>query len=257
MKKFLRLSLLCVWSAAAAFAQDPTPTASPSASPVANPSPASKGKSPHIAASKGQSFEDRANATNAEAQKRAADIKLVFDGDSITAAWLKDGLPIWNERYAPLGAVDFGIPGDRTQQLLWRLENGQLNNLKPKLVFLMIGTNNSGTPEPEQIAAGIEAIVKQYRERCPDAVIALQAIFPRGATPDDPRRKTNIATNALIAKLADGDKVIYLDFGDKFLNPDGTLSKEVMPDLLHLSPKGYQIWAEAIQPTVDKYFPKK
>ncbi len=246
--KSLSFSLFCLWSVTAGWAQDATPT--PAATPTATLESAA------VPASRGPKWEARSKGNNAEAKQRAQEIAVVFDGDSITDWWKKTGLPLWNERYAPLGAMDFGISGDRTQSVLWRLANGQLDGLKPKVVFLMIGTNNTDKNDAQQIADGVAAIVKEYRTRCPEAVIVVQAIFPRGEALKNARRTKIAAANELIAKLADGDKVVFLDFTSKLVNADGTISPEVMPDFLHLSPKGYEIWAEAIQPTVDKYFPK-
>jgi len=196
------------------------------------------------------------NATNEKAHQIADSIQLVFDGDSITAQWLTVGKDFWEERYGHLHPFDFGIPGDKTQNLLWRLSQGQMDGIRPKLIVLMIGTNNGGRPI-EEVADGVKAIVAEYQKRCPEAVILIQAIFPCGEQPDNPARLRIKAVNQLLSKLGDDRKVIYLDFGDKFLNPDGTMSKEIMPDFLHPSAKGYQIWADAIQPVIDKYFPKK
>lgn len=202
----------------------------------------------------------RAGTAIAESRKIADSIKLIFDGDSITAGWQnggegwrKGGAEIWAQRYAKLGAFNFAIPGDGTQHVLWRLSQGQAEGLHPKLIVLLIGTNNY-QPAP-QIAEGIKEIVAAYQKRCPEAVILLQAIFPRGELPAGRTREK--AVNELISKFADSKKVIYMDFGDKFLTPDGTLTKEIMPDLLHPSAKGYQIWADALQPVIDKYFPAK
>jgi lysophospholipase L1-like esterase len=136
--------------------------------------------------------------------------------------------------------------------VLWRIKQGQLQGLNPKLVFLMIGTNNLGG-EPENIAGGIKEIVDAYQKACPEAVIILQAIFPRREQASDPARAWIKSVNAWISKLADGKKVIFVDFSDKFLQPDGTISREVMPDFLHPGPRGYQIWADAIQPIADQY----
>jgi len=192
--------------------------------------------------------------TNARAQKLADSIHLIFDGDSITDAWQGRGKKIWTDRYAKFGAFDFAISGDRTQHLLWRLSQGQVDHLHPRLVAVMIGTNNLGNRESvEDTIAGVKAVVADYRKRCPDAVILLQAIFPRGKEPGDPLRAKIKEVNGQIAKLADGGKVVYVDFGDRFLQPDGTISPEIMPDFLHPSEKGYQIWADAIQPFIDRY----
>jgi lysophospholipase L1-like esterase len=197
----------------------------------------------------------RVKQNNDNAAKIAERIHLVFDGDSITDWWQGNGLAIWKEHYPKLGAFDFGIAGDRTQNLLWRLSQGQMNGIHPKLVLLMIGTNNLGSHSNEQIAEGIKAIVEQYRKLCPDATILVQGIFPRAPDAANPLRARIRAINTIIATYADGKNVRFLDFGDKFLEADGTLSKEVMPDFLHPSAKGYQIWAEAIQPVINEYFP--
>ena len=191
------------------------------------------------------------------AHRVAASTQLVFDGDSITDGWRGAGRAIWTERYGKLNAFDFGIGGDRTQTVLWRLTQGQADGMRPKLIALMIGTNNLYGNTPEEIADGVQAIVADYQKRCPDAVILLQAIFPREEQPSHPFRAKIKAINQIISKLGDGKRVIYVDFSEKFLQPDGTLSKEVMPDFLHPSTKGYQIWADAIQPIIDQYFPAK
>lgn len=199
----------------------------------------------------------RVAETNARAQKIAGSIKLILDGDSITDFWQTKGAAVWKERYEALGAFDFAISADRTQHLLWRLSQGQVDNLHPTLIALMIGTNNVGHGESvEDTIQGVKAVVDEYQKRCPDAVILLQAIFPRAKLPTDPLRAMVKAANEGIAKLADGKKVVFIDFGDKFLGPDGSLSPEIMPDFLHPSPKGYQIWADAIQPLIDTHFKK-
>ena len=197
----------------------------------------------------------RVKKNNEEAAKVADKVQLVFDGDSITDGWHKAGQQIWLERYAKLGAFDFGISGDRTENVLWRLSQGQLNGIHPKLVLLMIGTNNLKSNTNEEIAEGVKAIIEQYRKLCPDSVILLQGIFPRGNEATDPSRTRIKEINKIIATYADGKNVRFLDFGDKFLEADGTMSPEVMPDFLHPSAKGYQIWADAIQPVIDQCFP--
>ena len=183
-------------------------------------------------------------------------IQLVFDGDSITDGWQGAGKTIWAARYAKLNAFDFGIGGDRTESVLWRLSQGQMDGINPKLIALMIGTNNLGGYKNEQIVEGIKTTVAEYQKRCPKAVILLQAIFPRGEHPTDPYRARIKEINAAISAFGDGKKVIFVDFGDKFLNPDGTMSREIMNDFLHPTAKGYQIWAEAIAPVIAQFFPE-
>jgi lysophospholipase L1-like esterase len=189
------------------------------------------------------------------AEAKQGGIEVLFLGDSITDAW-RSGAPrkLWDERFAPLKAANFGISGDRTQHVLWRIQNGELEGLSPKVVCLMIGTNNIGQKNPEPAAsavAGVKAIVSEIHRRSPSTKVLLQAVFPRGEKPDHPHRAVIQELNAGIAGLDDGGKTVtFVDFGAKFLQPDGSLSKEIMPDFLHLSPKGYQIWADAIQETL-------
>lgn len=195
---------------------------------------------------------ERVKANNTEAQAKAASIQLIFDGDSITHGWRSAGKSLWEERYAKFNAFNFGISGDRVENVLWRIQQGQLQGLNPKLVFIMIGTNNFGGL-PENIAGGIKEVIHAYQEACPEAVIVLQAIFPRREKPSDPARAWVKNVNDLISKHADGKKVLFVDFSDKFLQPDGTISPEVMPDFLHPASKGYQIWADAIQPILEQH----
>ncbi len=192
------------------------------------------------------------------AQAKQGGIDILFMGDSITDFWRNRGSNVWNQYYAPRHAANFGISGDRTQHVLWRMDNGELDGIHPKVVVLMIGTNNTGkerdknTPRntvPEAIA-GVQAVVADIRARLPDSKILLLAIFPRGML-DDPQRAQVALINTVIAKLDDGNMVRYLDIDPKFLEVDGTLSRGIMPDLLHPNERGYQIWADAMEPTLD------
>ena len=188
---------------------------------------------------------------------KKGNVDLLLIGDSITQGWEGAGKAAWEKHYTPRNAVNLGIGGDRTQHVLWRLDNGNVEGISPKAAVLMIGTNNSGTNSSVQIAEGVEAIVKKLRTKLPKTKILVLGIFPRGATIDDARRKVNAGANLSIRKLADGEMVHYLDIGDKFLNNDGTLSKEVMPDLLNLNEKSYTTWAEAIEPKVKELMGEK
>jgi len=174
--------------------------------------------------------------------------ELLFLGDSITAGW-GGKKAIWDKAFGQYKPVNFGIGGDRTQHVLWRITNGELDVIKPKVVVLMIGTNNSGGDSAEGIADGIKVIVETIRTKQPEAKILLLAVFPRGekVSPNPGRDKLNVV-NATIAKMDDGKYIHYLDIGSKFLQPDGSLTKDIMPDYLHLSEAGYQIWADAISP---------
>jgi len=190
----------------------------------------------------------------AEIEKRGDEINLVFIGDSITHGFENAGKDTWKKYYAPRGALNLGYSGDRTEHVLWRFENGELDGLNPKLAVIMIGTNNTGhnMDAPENIAAGIEKIVEKIRAKWTDTEILLLGIFPRGAEPDHKMRVNNRKTNELIAKLDQRDHVHYLNINDKFLTEDGTLTKQIMPDRLHPKQKGYAIWAQAIEPTIKK-----
>jgi lysophospholipase L1-like esterase len=192
---------------------------------------------------------------------KAGGIDVLFLGDSITDFWRdpKRGKTLWDEHFAPLHAANFGISADRTQHVLWRMDHGELDGIKPKVVVLMIGTNNTGlerdkvTPRntvPEAIA-GVTAVVTELREKLPETKILLLAIFPRGEK-DSPQRAQVAEINAAIAKLDDGKFVHFLDIGPKFLWPDGTLSSDIMPDLLHPSEIGYAIWAAAIKQPLEE-----
>jgi lysophospholipase L1-like esterase len=186
------------------------------------------------------------------AQARKGDVDLLFLGDSITEGWKKQP-EVWKEHFGQYKTANFGIGGDRTQHVLWRIENGELDGIKPKLTVLMIGTNNSASDPAEKIASGVEKIVKELRAKTGGKVLLL-AIFPRGADPKDEKvakqRGVIDAVNAQIKKLDDGKNVRYLDIASSFLEPDGTLKKEIMPDYLHLSKEGYERWAKAIDQPV-------
>ena len=179
---------------------------------------------------------------------KKGEAQVVFIGDSITAGW-NGQKALFEKEYGQYKAANFGIGGDRVQHVLWRVENGEFEGIKPKAIVLMIGTNNAGVAEnsPEQIAAGIKNIIDAIHKRSPDSKVLVLAIFPRGPNSTDVNRVKNEKVNAIIAKFDDGKKVHFFDIGAKFLKPDGTLEKSVMPDLLHLNAASYQIEADAIR----------
>lgn len=194
-------------------------------------------------------WQARQDSINARAKKGKVD--LLFIGDSITQGWNDND--VWKKAYGPRNAMNAGIGGDRTEHVLWRLDHGNLENIHPKLAVLMIGTNNSNKNDytAQQIGEGITAIVQKLRTKLPETKILILAIFPRGENPQDPavkaQREKNAAASALAAKLADDKTIFYLDIGPKFLDKEGKLPKEIMYDYLHLTLKGYQIWADAIE----------
>jgi lysophospholipase L1-like esterase len=192
-------------------------------------------------------------------QAQQGGIDLLFMGDSITDFWRNRGSNVWHTYYAPLHAANFGISADRTQHVLWRIEHGELDGIHPKVVVLMIGTNNTGKEQdhqtirntPPQVIEGVSTVVHEIQAKLPETKILLLAIFPRSQR-GEPIRDEIKQINLSIAQLDDGKSVTFLDIGPKFLEPDGTLSREIMPDLLHPSEKGYKIWAEAMQPTLNR-----
>jgi len=201
----------------------------------------------------------------ADAKKGPVDLVLL--GDSITEQWTSKagkGKPVYDKYIAPLNAANFGIGGDRTQNVLWRLQNGALDGLNPKVIMLMIGTNSTKDNVPGQddnpaseIVDGVKAVVKLLREQKPDAKILLLGIFPRDEKPGMKKRVKVAEVNKEIAKLDDGKNIRYMDIGDRFLEKDGTISRAVMPEFLHLSEEGYNRWAQAVLPTLREMLGRK
>ncbi len=189
-------------------------------------------------------------------RKQKEPVDLLFLGDSITQGWNNN--EVWQRYYGPRRAANFGIGGDRTEHVLWRIQNGEIDGISPKAAVLMIGTNNTGSNSAEEIADGIKAIVAELRSKLPKTKILLLAVFPRGdgsAAQDATESALNPKIgqiNERIQSLDDGKMVAYLDIGPKFLAANGKLPKEIMPDYLHLSLKGYRIWADATEPTLWK-----
>ncbi len=180
--------------------------------------------------------------------------EVIFIGDSITENWEKDGAAVFARNYTKYKALAFGFGGDRTENVLWRLQHGEVDGIKPKVAVLMVGTNNTGSRQenPVTTAAGIKRNIDELQQRLPDTTILLLAIFPRDATPQGPLRQINQKVNAIISTYADHKRVHYLDINQAFLDADGTLSKDVMPDLLHPNAKGYDIWATAMAPALQR-----
>lgn len=193
-----------------------------------------------------------------DAKAKNGNVDLLFLGDSITDGWRGKGKTIWDKFYAPRNALNLGLSGDRTQHVLWRLQNGEVDGLKPKVVVLLIGINNTpnepnGTPRNNapEIIEGVKAVVKEIQTRMPKTKVLLLAVFPYKQK-GDPMRDKVAEINKGISKLDWKRRVTYLDINKKFLEKDGTLSTEIMPDLLHPNEKGYQIWADAMEPTLKK-----
>ena len=215
-------------------------------SPVPQVPPDTKAIVPAIGTKSGKPTKGHIKFTE---QAKAGGFDVLFIGDSITAGWNGAGKEQWDKMIAPFKAANFGFPGIRTEGVLWGLDNGELEgSLNPKVIVVMLGTNNTGhRKDPaEATAAGVGAVVDRLYKRFPQARILLFGIFPRGATPDDQNRKINDATNIILARFDGYHNVRYLDIGPKLLEKDGSLSREIMPDLLHPGPKGYEIWAAAL-----------
>jgi lysophospholipase L1-like esterase len=194
------------------------------------------------------------------AEAKKGGIEILFLGDSITDGWRwgNGGTKIWAQTFAPRHAANFGIGWDRIQNVLWRVENGELENISPKVVVLLIGTNNSGNEDngkprntTPEIIAGVSNLVRRIQFHLPQTKIILFGIFPRGEK-SDPIREQVKAVNVGLSQLDDGSKIKFLDIGEKFLAPDGTLPRAMFPDLLHPNESGYQIWADALVPALDE-----
>ena len=180
--------------------------------------------------------------------QRAAqgNVDLIYLGDSIVQHFNAQGKNVWDHYYAPRNALNLGISGDRTQHALWRLDHGNIDGISPKLAIVMIGQNNGGHNTPKEISDGVTLVVERIRKKLPDTKILLLAIFYRREKPTEERLVFDEA-NATIAKLADNRMIFYMNINPIFLLPDGTISKELMPDYEHPSPLGHRIWAEAIE----------
>jgi beta-glucosidase len=184
-------------------------------------------------------------------EARKGGIELLFLGDSITDNWRSKGATVWSKYYGSRQAANFGIGGDRTQHLLWRIDHGELDGLKPKVIVLMIGTNNSNSDSADQIAEGVEKIVAEVRAKCPHSKLLLLGIFPRNKPVDKPMQMETIKqVNERLAKLNNGKTIRFLNINDKFLAADGKVHEDLMPDFLHPNERGYQIWADAMEPTL-------
>lgn len=185
---------------------------------------------------------------------RGKSVDLIFDGDSITDWFATKGKDVWTKYYGSRRVANFAIAGDQTGQLLYRLQNGQVDGFYPKLVVLLIGTNNTIRDSSEQTAQGIQACVAEYQKRCPNAHILLLKLFPRRPATDPMRARVN-DINKQIDKIDWGSHVTVLEFGHLFMDANQTINTDLLPDRLHPSPAGYEVWANALEPTISKYVP--
>jgi beta-glucosidase len=178
--------------------------------------------------------------------------ELIFIGDSITQGWEGGGKTTWDKYYANRKAANYGFSGDRTEHVLWRMENGEIVGEKPKVAVMMIGTNNIGHGSSDAVATalGVKTIVGKLRSVMPTTKILLLGIFPRGATSTDKMRMDVASATSQYSTLADGKNVFFLDIGRHFMTRDGDMWTGLMPDLLHPNSGGYDIWAKAMEPTL-------
>lgn len=184
--------------------------------------------------------------------------EVVMLGDSITHFWGGDpasgrrtGAEVWDRLFAGRRVVNLGYGWDRTENVLWRLTHGEFEGVTPKVVVVMIGTNNMGLNTVDEIAQGVEAICAELHRRSSSTRILLLGIFPRGAKPDATRAKVS-AVNERLARLDGRDGITFLDIGARFLGADGSISQDVMYDYLHPTARGYALWAEAMGPTLER-----
>jgi len=209
--------------------------------------------------------EQWAVAREAELLRRARESgprDVLFVGDSITQSWEGPGASTWKARIAPLNALNLGNSGDRTEHVLWRLQEAPLTRLGAKHVVLLIGTNNlgHGTSDASETLTGVKKVAETLAEQCPDATIHILEIFPRGERINPMRGdicQINQALRAMVAKEQSAAKkagrasrFTIQPLGDSFMRPDGTISTAMMPDFLHLTPDAYEMWADAIVPVV-------
>ncbi len=176
--------------------------------------------------------------------------RLLFLGDSITHGFDGKGKAVWESHFAQHKAINLGFSGDRTEHLLWRIKYGAFEKIKPAAAVMMIGTNNTGHLQcpAEETALGVKACIDELRAQLPGTKILLMAIFPRGKEASDPLRRINDKVNAIIKGYADGVTIHFMDINRVFLDEDGVLPKEIMPDMLHPDTEGYERWAAAIAP---------
>jgi N-acetylglucosamine-6-sulfatase len=193
-------------------------------------------------------WKQRDREKSALAKERAYD--LIFIGDSITQGWEEAGAAAWEKHFAGIPSLNLGFSGDRTEHVLWRLSQSQMGISQPKVVVVLIGTNNTGhrLQPPTEVAAGVTQIVAAVQNHSPQTKVLLMAILPRGESRFDKMRLNNTAINDHLRRLDDGQSVFYRDLSPLFVLPDGSLRRELMPDLLHLNEPGYEAWAEALVP---------
>jgi len=196
---------------------------------------------------------ERVQKIQQEVDKSTHKATILFIGDSITQGWEGAGAAVWAKQFAPLNALNLGISGDRTEHVLWRLQNGHLHRLTSDIALVMIGTNNFGQKNSDsevEVLEGVLAVVKELKDSLPMTHVILHDIFPRGSHFNAMRGSITQVNQALEAAFCDDERVTYLPIGAQFVDGDGSIDPAIMPDFLHLSQKGYQRWADAIVPSI-------
>ena len=236
----------------------------PPAAPATKPAAAAKAPESDVPAclTPAARGDDGGKARQDEVLRRVreakAPVNVVFVGDSITQGWEDAGAAAWKRHFEPLGALQIGVGGDRTEHVLWRLQQAPLTPLDPKVIVLMIGTNNASTGRDtgELIVRGIVAIVELLHTQCPNAQVLVLDIPPRGLQ-INPLRGMVLQVDQALSQRNWGDHARFVRVADRFVRPDGGIDQAAMPDHLHFSPAGYDAWAEGIAPAVTSAMPKK
>jgi lysophospholipase L1-like esterase len=191
-------------------------------------------------------------------QGKLGGVNLLFMGDVLTDNWRKPaptgGKEIWDKLYAPQGAANFGVGADKTQNVLWRIDHGELDGLTPKVVVLLAGANNMAYPA-DDILLGEMAIIQDIHQKLPNSKLLILGIFPRGLDPDNPvvadMRDKITKVNKGLAQLDDGQFTRFLDIGSKFVDDKGNIQTSLMPDGFHLDSDGYQTWSDSMADTLN------
>lgn len=180
--------------------------------------------------------------------------QLVFMGDSITQGWTEVAPDVWSQAFGSIKPLRLGIGGDRTQNLLWRMDQGELTGLNPRVLVLLIGINNVNAGDSsEAILKGMETVIDRIHQRLPGTHILVLGLLPSGESADDPLRARIQGINERLAKVQ-REQLSYADIGAVFLQPDGRVNAELMPDFLHPGAKGYRVFAKALAPHLEKLF---
>jgi lysophospholipase L1-like esterase len=191
---------------------------------------------------------------------RDRQVDLVLLGNSVTQGWGGEGRTVWSAApevwdslFKPMNSANYGISGDRTQHVLWRVQNGNFDHVRPRVIALEVGVNNFADNSAREIADGIQAIIKALAKKAPSARILLFGPLPTGIDDKDPNRQKYIQVHQMIRSLHNGKNIIYKNMDNHFINPDGTLTEGLMAaDGVHLTAAGYRVWAGVLVPEAQK-----